>query len=138
MCTNFDKNIPIEILRDFAARGEFEEGKRYQELTQEDLHTLKQQCVSKPNEWWIGKFVNIEIPASLVNEEETKLKDEADEADNTQLLVLGEVVGISETGFVVRLVEGDGKKTITITNLISNTSKCWVILKEGYLNLRVC
>ena len=46
-------------------------------------------------------------------------------------------MGMSETGFVLR-ISGDENETVSVDNFVSGGYKCWLLLKEGYLNLVLC
>lgn len=99
---------------------------------------LVQQCRNAPRDWWVGKFVKVEIPSSKLLHNDVLVKEEKDQTEEEDLrLVVGEVVGMSETGFVLR-ISGDENETVSVDNFVSGGYKCWLLLKEGYLNLVLC
>ncbi len=99
---------------------------------------LVQQCRNAPRDWWVGKFVKMEIPSSKLLHNDVLVKEEKDQTEEEDLrLVVGEVVGMSETGFVLR-ISGDENETVSVDNFVSGGYKCWLLLKEGYLNLVLC
>lgn len=102
------------------------------------IEIWKQECLKVPKEWWIDKFVKMEIPESLLTDDDLIVNKEINE-DGEKKMIIGEIIAITEVGFVIRLVEQQEEdNTITVPNIISGNFKCWLLFKEGYLNLLVC
>ena len=102
------------------------------------IEIWKQECLKVPKEWWIDKFVKMEIPESLLTDDDLIVNKEINE-DGEKKMIIGEIIAITEVGFVIRLVEQEEEdNTITVPNIISGNFKCWLLFKEGYLNLLVC
>ena len=86
----------------------------------------------------MGSKLKMEIPSSKLLHNDVLVKEEKDQTEEEDLrLVVGEVVGMSETGFVLR-ISGDENETVSVDNFVSGGYKCWLLLKEGYLNLVLC
>lgn len=136
--SSLEKELSYEELFGFASRNTYsvEEGVE-QNLSKETIESLKTQCVNASKEWWIGKFIKMEIPESQLIEDDLLTKEKA-EGDADKKMIVGEVIGMSEIGFVIRIAESKGNKTINVANMVSGNNKCWILLKEGYLNLNVC
>ena len=114
--------------------------------TQEQVNALVSQCRQASQEWWVGKFVKMELPVSviegegegegegeMVNQQEREHMEKTKEKASMDVrLVVAEVVGMSETGFVLQISED---KQIIVNDIISETHKCWLLLKEGLSNL---
>ena len=102
------------------------------------IEIWKQECLKVPKEWWIDKFVKMEIPESFLTDDDLIVNKETNE-DGEKKMIIGEIIAITEVGFVIRLVEQQEEdNTITVPNIISGNFKCWLLFKEGYLNLLVC
>lgn len=102
------------------------------------IEIWKQECLKVPKEWWIDKFVKMEIPESFLTDDDLIVNKEINE-DGEKKMIIGEIIAITEVGFVIRLVEQQEEdNTITVPNIISGNFKCWLLFKEGYLNLLVC
>ena len=86
----------------------------------------------------------MELPVSvlngedeIVNQQEQEQEQENMEKTNEEMsmdvrLVVAEVVGMSETGFILQSAEN---KQIIVNDIISETHRCWLLLKEGIANL---
>lgn len=97
----------------------------------EKIHQLKEQCKAETREWWISKYVKIEIPAVLIR------GGEATEEEKEKKIVIGEVVGMSESGFVLGLA-GEHQNTVIVDDFVGGENRCWLLLKEGFCNLFLC
>lgn len=105
------------------------------DLTGEDARELIEQCRSASRDWWVGKFVKVEIPEKwMLRNDVLGVKEEKEEGEAMKLAV-AEVVGMSETGFTLRIVGEKEQNTLSIDSLVNGEYKCWLLLKEGYLNL---
>lgn len=98
-------------------------------LTVEQLARLREQCAAAPHDWWLGKFVKVEVPLSRLAGGDMPVR-EAGESEERRI-VAGEVVGRNENGFVVRV----GTTTVAVDDFIRGADRCWLLLKEGYPNL---
>lgn len=136
--SSLEKELSYEELFEFASRDTYslEDGVD-QNLSIETIKSLLTQCVNASKDWWIGKFIKMEIPESQLIEDDLLTKEKV-ESDDKKKMIVGEVVGMSEIGFVIRIAESEGNKTINVANMVSGNNKCWILLKEGYLNLSVC
>ena len=101
-------------------------------LTAEKIHQLKEQCKAATREWWISKFVKIEIPAVLLRGVEA-----TEEEKKEKKMVIGEVVGMSESGFVLGLA-GEHQNTVIVDDFVGGENQCWLLRKEGFWNLFLC
>ena len=102
------------------------------------IEIWKQECLKVPKEWWIGKFVKMEIAESFFTDDDLIVNKEIKEEGEKKMIV-GEIIAITEVGFVIRLVgQEEEDNTITVPTIISGNFKCWLLFKEGYLNLLVC
>ena len=52
-------------------------------------------------------------------------------------MVIGEVVGLSESVFVVGLA-GELQNTVIVDDFDCVENQCWLLLKEGFCNLFLC
>ena len=98
-------------------------------LTVEQLARLREQCAAAPHDWWLGKFVKVEVPLSRLAGGDMPVREEGESEERR--IVAGEVVGRNENGFVVRV----GTTTVAVDDFIRGADRCWLLLKEGYPNL---
>ena len=101
-------------------------------LSVEKINALKEQCKQAPREWWMSKYVKIELPEALLRGNEGSGEKEE------RRMVVGEVVGMSENGFVLGLSGEEHQSTLIVNDFTSGENKCWLLLKEGFCNLLVC
>ena len=102
------------------------------ELTKEQITLLEEQCRAAPKDWWLGKYVKMEVPVSKLSADDMPLKE--DNKEEVKQIVVGEVVGTNENGFVVEV----DKTTIAVDDFVHGTNRCWLLLKENYPNLVLC
>lgn len=95
----------------------------------EQLARLREQCAAAPHDWWLGKFVKVEVPLSRLAGGDMPVREEGESEERR--IVAGEVVGRNENGFVVRV----GATTVAVDDFIRGADRCWLLLKEGYPNL---
>ena len=90
---------------------------------------LREQCALAPHDWWLGKFVKVEVPLSRLDAGDMPVMEEGENEERR--IVAGEVVGRNENGFVVRV----GTTTVAVDDFIRGANRCWLLLKEGSPNL---
>ena len=104
-------------------------------LSAEAISALKEQCKQTTREWWMSKYVKIELPVALLRGNEG---NEGNDDKEERRMVVGEVVGMSENGFVLGLSGEEHQSTVIVNGFTSGENKCWLLLKEGFCNLLVC